>query len=78
MPLAFSRSSYYGFLLSLLIALSSAAGAEPVPLKRIVELALSHSTTAAEADAAAQRAYAAYHETRDLYLPALTLGSGLG
>lgn len=78
MPLAFSRSFYSGFLLSLLIALSTAATAEPVPLKRIVELALTHSTASAEAEAAAQRAYAAYHETRDLYLPALTVGSGLG
>jgi outer membrane protein TolC len=52
--------------------------AEPVPLKRIVELALSHSTTTAEADAAAQRAYAAYHESRNQYLPALMVGSGLG
>ena len=52
--------------------------AEQIPLKRVVELALSHSTTAAAAEAMAQRAYASYRETRNQYLPTLVLGSGLG
>lgn len=80
MQLAPFRSSRH-FLLTLLsvfLTALSASATEPVPLKRIVELALSHSTTTAEADAAAQRAYAAYHESRNQYLPALMVGSGLG
>jgi len=51
---------------------------EPVPLKRVVELALTHSTSAAAAEAMAQRAYASYRETRNQYLPTLAVGSGLG
>jgi outer membrane protein TolC len=65
-------------LLSIFLTVASCFAAEPVPLKRIVELALSHSTTTAEADAAAQRAYSAYRETRNQYMPALMVGSGLG
>jgi outer membrane protein TolC len=52
--------------------------AEPVPLKRVVELALSHGTSGEAADAAAQRAFASYRATRNQYLPTLTVGSGLG
>jgi len=52
--------------------------AEPVPLKRVVELALGHSSTGAAADATAQRAFASYRSLRDQYLPTLTVGSGLG
>jgi len=52
--------------------------AEPVPLKRVVELALTHSTSAASAEAMAQRAYASYREARNQYLPTLAVGSGLG
>ena len=52
--------------------------AEPVPLKRVVEMALSHSTTGAAADAMAQRALAAYRSARNQYLPSLAVGSGLG
>jgi outer membrane protein TolC len=52
--------------------------AEPVPLKRAVELALSHSTTSAIATADEQRAFAAYRELRNNYIPQGTIGSGLG
>jgi outer membrane protein TolC len=52
--------------------------AEQVPLKRVVELALTHSTSAASAEAMAQRAYASYREARNQYLPTLAVGSGLG
>lgn len=52
--------------------------AEPLPLKRAVELALSHSTTAGAASADEQRAFASYHEARNQYLPQLVAGSGLG
>ena len=61
-----------------LLLQSSASAAETVPLKRVVELALSHSTTAAATDAAAQRAFASYREARNQYLPTIVAGSGLG
>ncbi|HYM77200.1 MAG TPA: TolC family protein [Candidatus Dormibacteraeota bacterium] len=52
--------------------------AEPVPLKRVVELALSHATGAAIATADEQRAAASYRELRDNYIPQLSTGAGLG
>lgn len=52
--------------------------AEPLPLKRAVELALSHSTTSAIAVADEQHAVAAYRELRNNYIPQATVGSGLG
>lgn len=52
--------------------------AETLPLKRAVELALSHSTTMATAHTDEQRAFAAYLAQRDQYLPQLVFGSGLG
>jgi outer membrane protein TolC len=52
--------------------------AEPVPLRRVVELALAHSTTAAAARADEQRVFASYREARSQYIPQFVLGSGLG
>ena len=52
--------------------------AEPVPLKRVIELALSHATGAAMAAADQQHASAAYRELRNSYIPQLTTGAGLG
>jgi len=52
--------------------------AEPVPLKRIVELALSHATAGGIATADEQRTDAAYRELRNSYIPQLTTGAGLG
>jgi len=52
--------------------------AETLPLKRAVEMALSHSTTMAAAHTDEQRAFAAYLEQRNQYLPQLMVGSGLG
>src|SRR5277367_1691863 len=52
--------------------------AEPIPLKRVVELALKHATGAAIAAADEQRAAASYRELRDGYIPQLTAGAGLG
>jgi outer membrane protein TolC len=52
--------------------------AEPLPLKRAVELALAHSTTAAASQADAQRVFASYREARGQYVPQFTVGSGLG
>jgi outer membrane protein len=51
---------------------------EPLPLKRAVELALSHSTTAVSAELDQQRAFASYHEARNQYLPTVVIGAGLG
>jgi len=76
--------SQCGLRLSLLLVLNSLflhsalLAAEPVPLKRVVELALSHGTTGEAADAAAQRAFASYRASRNQYLPTLMVGSGLG
>ncbi|MGA8152905.1 MAG: TolC family protein [Terriglobales bacterium] len=66
------------FALSLSFLQANPLAAEPVPLKRVVELALGHGTTAEAADATAQRAFASYRSMRDQYLPSLTVGSGLG
>ena len=52
--------------------------AEPVPLKRIVQLALSHATGAAITAADEQHALGSYRELRDSYIPQLTTGAGLG
>src|ERR1700719_4066057 len=52
--------------------------AEPVSLKRVVELALTHATGAAIASADEQRAAAAYRELRNNYVPQVSTGAGLG
>ncbi|HET7893103.1 MAG TPA: TolC family protein [Candidatus Sulfotelmatobacter sp.] len=52
--------------------------AEPVSLKRVVELALNHATGAAIAAADERRAAAAFQELRNNYIPQLATGAGLG
>jgi outer membrane protein len=52
--------------------------AEPIPLKRVVELALAHASGAAIAAADQDHAGAAYRELRDSYIPQISVGSGLG
>jgi outer membrane protein TolC len=52
--------------------------AEPIPLKRVVELALAHATGAAIATADEQHAAASYSELHTSYVPQLTAGAGLG
>lgn len=52
--------------------------AEPIPLKRIVELALAHATAGAIAAADEQSANAAYQQLHKSYIPQLTAGAGLG
>jgi outer membrane protein len=52
--------------------------AEPVPLKRIVELALSHASGAAIAAADEQHAAAAYRELQASYIPQFITGAGIG
>jgi len=75
-----SRPRFGVFLLSgfCFVLISTLSAAEPVPLRRVVELALGHSTTTAMSVAAEQRAFASYNELGDRYLPSLTVGSGLG
>jgi outer membrane protein TolC len=65
-------------LLAVMLAFGLPLPAAPLPLKRAVELALSHSTTAVSARAEEQRAFAAYRESRNQYIPQLMVGSGLG
>jgi outer membrane protein TolC len=60
------------------LQISQPLSAEPIPLRRMVELALGHSTAAAMSVAQEQRAFAAYNEARDHYVPSLTIGSGIG
>jgi outer membrane protein TolC len=75
----FPRHAARTFIVSVvLLFASSGILAQPLPLKRAVELALSHSTAAASATADQQRAAAAYLETRDQYLPQIIAGAGLG
>ncbi len=52
--------------------------AEPLPLKRVVELAISHSTVTGATVADEQRAFASYHEARNQYIPQVVAGAGLG
>ena len=52
--------------------------AEPVPLKRVVELALSHAVSGGIAAADEQHAAAAYRDLRNSYIPQLMTGAGLG
>jgi outer membrane protein TolC len=72
------RRSLSRLLCVLACLLPVTLSAEPLPLKRAVELALSHSTTSAIAAADEQRAIAAYRELRNNYIPQGTIGSGLG
>jgi outer membrane protein TolC len=68
---------FHGVFLTL-ISLCGTLAAEQLPLKRVVELALAHSTTIQASQVDEQRAFASYHEARYQYLPQMTLGSGLG
>jgi len=67
-------------ILALLVFASriSGAQAEPLTLKQAVQLALIHSTAMAQATADEQRAFAAFREARNQYIPQVVVGSGLG
>jgi outer membrane protein TolC len=65
------------WILAVLLVPSSLL-AEPVSLKRVVELALMHATGAAIAAADEQRAAAGYRELRNNYVPQVSTGAGLG
>ncbi len=58
--------------------LAEPASAEPVSFKRVVELALSHATSAAISAADEQHAAASYRELHDNYIPQVSTGAGLG
>jgi outer membrane protein TolC len=74
-----SRSKLLRILFFLTFALSvTRAHAESVSLKRVVQLALAHGTSAGIAEADQQRAFASYHELRNNYIPQLIAGAGLG
>jgi outer membrane protein len=62
----------------IVVILPASLLADPVPLKRVVELALSHATGAAIASADEQRSGANYRELHNNYIPQLTAGAGLG
>lgn len=63
---------------SFCFCVSSLGWGEPIPLAKAVQLALSHSTTMAQATVDEQRAYAGYRGAKDQYIPQLTAGAGLG
>jgi outer membrane protein TolC len=73
-----SRNIVLFFLALFLTSFCGNLAAEQLPLKRAVELALSHSTTMEGSQLDAQRTYASYHEARNQYLPQVSVGSGLG
>jgi outer membrane protein TolC len=59
------------------IPLKTVAQETPLPFRTAIELALKNSATSGLARADAQRARAGYLQARDLFLPQVTLGSGL-
>jgi len=73
-----TRLSVLFFLGVSLVFFCGIVAAEQLPLKRAVDLALSHSTTMEASHIDEQRAFASYHEARNQYLPQLAVGSGLG
>src|SRR5260370_29811491 len=66
------------FLATAFAASQSTQEAQPLPFRTVIELALKNSATTGIATADLQRARATYTQTRDLFLPQMVLGSGLG
>ncbi len=64
--------------LACLLFCSSAAARAQVSLYTTVDLALRNSTSVRIATADMEKAAAALSETRDVYIPALSIGSGIG
>jgi outer membrane protein TolC len=64
------------FLMSILLATSLVA--EPLSLKRAIELAVSHGAAIGTSKEDEQRAFATYREAKDSVIPQLVVGSGLG
>jgi outer membrane protein TolC len=73
-----TRVCIHNFLFAALLLLPASLLAEPITLKRAVDLALQHANGAAIAAAEQQNAAANYRQLHDNYLPQVTLGSGLG
>ena len=65
-------------VLILAVGFAISAQAEPLPLRRAVELALSHATVTGISAADTEHAFAAYREIRNNYIPQFMFGSGLG
>lgn len=61
-----------------LVLIPASAVAEPIPLRRVVEMALTHATGLAVSGADEQRAAASYRELKDGYIPQLSMGAGIG
>src|SRR5215470_11921135 len=59
------------------IPITATAQNNPLPFRTAIELALKNSAASGIARADAQRARANYLQTRDLFLPQVTVGSGL-
>jgi len=73
-----SKSVGLCLLLGYWLSIGLCADAEQIPLKRVVELALTHAAATEIAAADEQRAFQSYRELRANYIPQLTVGSGLG
>jgi outer membrane protein TolC len=73
-----SRAFRIAISILAIVLLPGSLLADPVPLRRVVELALSHATGAAIAAADEQTADAGYRELRNNYIPQFTAGAGLG
>src|SRR5436305_5337548 len=74
-----SHTRWIAILGCLFIALSGSMSAQEgrLPFRTAIELALKNSTTTGIAHADQERARAGYQQARDLFLPQVTLGSGL-
>ncbi len=77
-PVMQFRWAIFAVLICSVLLFEPSAEAEPVSLKRAVELALAHSTASAAASNDQQRAFAAFREARNQYIPQVVAGSGLG
>jgi outer membrane protein TolC len=67
-----------GLLVVLCLLAATHAGAEPLSLKRAVDLAIRHATATGIAAADEQHAFQGYRELQNNYIPSVTVGSGLG
>lgn len=74
------RFAQYGTLIVLAVSVVPhvRAQTQPFTLRHAVELALTHSVAAVQSGADEQRAFASYRESRNQYLPQVTVGAGLG
>jgi outer membrane protein TolC len=68
----------YGIWLAFILFSSASLLAEPITLRRAVELALQHSPGLSVSTAEQEREMAAYRELRNSYIPQLNAGAGIG